>query len=77
METVFVHLHDKNDFNYVNEYYQFKRVPVEGEYLVTNVDGDWYKVELVVHTPTSKEMIAELYAVKVDHNEEINKKTKL
>jgi len=72
MKSVFVHLHDAGDVNWDNRYFDFDRIPVEGEYLSTDVD--WYKIELVVHTPLSMEMSAEIFAVKVDFNEEMKRK---
>lgn len=75
MKSIFVHLHDEGEANWENRYHDFGRIPVEGEYL--SIDIGWYKVELVVHTPFSMEMSAEIYAVKVDYNEEIRKKTKI
>ncbi|WP_340394908.1 hypothetical protein [Paenibacillus sp. FSL E2-0177] len=67
MAKVFVHTHEKGDSEWENEYYPFSRVPVEGEFLTLASDGEWYKVEMVVHTPFDREIHAEIYAVKVDH----------
>ena len=76
MKPVFVHLHDEGEANFRNMLFDFGRVPVEGECLTVDFDSDWYKVEIVVHTPYSSEMCAEVYAVKVDHQKEIEKKVK-
>lgn len=67
MHKVFLHTHTKGDHDWVNEIKEFGRIPVEGEYLATDVDSTWYEVELIVHTPFTPEMEAEVYAVKVDH----------
>ncbi|MFP7483369.1 hypothetical protein SFC65_04350 [Priestia filamentosa] len=64
MNRVFLHLHSKGKADWENPYLEFERIPVEGEYV--SLDGAWYQVELVVHTPSSEEMCAEVYAVKVD-----------
>ncbi len=74
MKKVFLHLHSEGKFDWVNSYYQFERIPVEGEYVTTKADGEWHKVELVVHTPFSEKTCADVYAVKVNHHEEIEKK---
>ncbi|MER1958813.1 MAG: hypothetical protein ABS942_15625 [Solibacillus sp.] len=76
MKKVFVHLHNEGEVNWINEYYHFDRIPSEGEYLATEFNGDWYKVALVVHTPFTEEMSADIYAVKVNHSEEMKKKFK-
>ncbi|WP_339212947.1 hypothetical protein [Solibacillus sp. FSL W8-0372] len=59
-------MNNEGEVNWINNYHHFDRIPSEGEYLATEVAGDWYKVELVVHTPISEEMSAEIYAVKVN-----------
>ena len=74
MKSVFVHLKNDENKGMYNRHYNFERIPVEGEYFALDVDGEWYKVQLVVHTPNSGEMCAEIYAVKVNHIEEIKKK---
>ncbi|QTD40620.1 hypothetical protein [Sporosarcina sp. Te-1] len=74
MRTVFLHLHDSGQANWNNVYFDFERIPVVGEYVGIKSDGDWYKVEMVVHTPFSKGMCAEVYAVKVDSQKEVKKK---
>lgn len=76
MRTVFLHLHDEGHANWNNIYFDFERIPVVGEYVTIKSDGDWYKVEMVVHTPFSKDMCAEVYAVKVDHHKEIKNNVK-
>lgn len=74
MKKVFLHLHNQGESDWENSYYQFDRIPVEGEYVTTEVNGEWHKVKMVVHTPFDKEVCAEVYAVKVDHNEEMKSK---
>lgn len=74
MKPVFLHLHDEGEAKWLNKYSDFVRIPVEGEYFAIEYDGPWYKVELVVHTPFSFEMCAEVYAMKVDNLKEMKKK---
>ncbi|WP_211272843.1 hypothetical protein [Domibacillus antri] len=69
MKPVFLHLHSPSDHDWVNKYYEFQRIPQQGEYVSVEVDAEWYEIELVVHTPSSDQMSAEVYAVKVDHLE--------
>lgn len=76
MKPVFLHLHNEGEADRLNKYSDFVRIPVEGEYFAIEHDGEWYKVELVVHTPFSSEMCAEIYAVKVNHQKEMKKKVK-
>lgn len=67
MHKVFFHSHEKGKADWVNVIKEFGRIPLEGEYLAVSIDSEWYQVELVVHTPFSDDMEAEVYAVKVDH----------
>jgi hypothetical protein len=67
MSKVFLHMHDKGQVNWVNNYNEFDRIPVEGEYFALSSVSEWYEVELIVHTPFEEELHAEVYAVKVDH----------
>jgi len=76
LKPVFLHLHDEGEANWLNKYADFVRIPVEDEYFAIEHDGEWYKVEVVVHTPFSSEMCAEIYAVKVEHQKEVEKKVK-
>jgi len=69
MSKVFLHIHDPHQANWINQMYEFARIPIEGEHLTVSTDSAWYRVELVVHTPFSDDMDAEVYAVKVDHSE--------
>ncbi|WP_406945747.1 hypothetical protein ACJA3J_05725 [Halobacillus sp. SY10] len=69
MAKVFLHIHDEGESNWENLYYDFGRVPTESEFLATSNDSEWYKVELVVHTPFSAELEAEVFAVKVSQRE--------
>ena len=71
MMKVFLHTRDQGEFNWNNEHREFARIPVEGEYLTLHVTSEWYKVQLVVHTPFECQCNAEVYAVKVDHNLEM------
>lgn len=67
---VFLHTYETSDGdvregNPRNEERLFARVPVVGEYVATSVEGAWYKVFLVVHTPFEEsDFDAEVYAVK-------------
>lgn len=76
MATVFVHLHNEGESIWINQNHDFERIPVENEYITIDCDSEWYKVELVVHTPFCDEMSAEIFAVRVDHNKEMKKKVK-
>ncbi|OME07875.1 hypothetical protein BSK64_06365 [Paenibacillus odorifer] len=69
MPKVFVHVHDAGDIEFENDYHSFSRIPVENEYFTLSHDGDWYRVELIIHTPFDEEIEAEIYGVKVDHME--------
>ncbi|MEK3943526.1 hypothetical protein [Paenibacillus sp. FSL H3-0310] len=69
MINVFVHVHDEGESEWENECHLFSRVPIEKEYFALSHDGNWYEVEMVVHTPFDQEVQAEIYAVKVDHME--------
>ncbi|MEK4699722.1 hypothetical protein MKX47_08980 [Solibacillus sp. FSL R7-0668] len=74
MKPIFLHLHNMGFKDWLNKVSTFERIPVEGEYLTIDYDSDLYKVEMVIHTPFSEEMCAEVYAVKVNHIEELNLK---
>jgi hypothetical protein len=50
-----------------NEFREFARIPVAGEYVTLHEKSDPYKVILVIHTPFPCDCDAEVYAVKVDH----------
>lgn len=76
MAKVFVHTREQGEMEWVNDYYPFSRVPVEGEYFTLSSDGEWFLVELVVHTPFDKEVHAEVFAVQVDHLEVMKSKLK-
>ncbi|WP_237150756.1 hypothetical protein [Planococcus rifietoensis] len=73
---MFVHLHSDGESDFSNQYYNFERLPIEDEYLTISEDSEWYQVEMVVHTPFSEQMCAEIFAVQVDHNKVMNKKVK-
>lgn len=68
MMKVFLHTRNIGEFNWINELREFARIPVEGEYLTLSSTSDWYKIQLVVHTPFECDCHAEVYAVKVDHD---------
>jgi hypothetical protein len=74
MKPVFLHLHSRGKSDWENQKFDFGRVPVEGEYITVASDSEWYQVELVLHTPFSEEMCAEVYAIKVDGKREFRKK---
>ncbi|WP_338708442.1 hypothetical protein [Paenibacillus amylolyticus] len=74
MPKVFVHTHTAQDSDWENDYYEFSRVPIEGEVFALSSDSPWYEVELVVHTPFEKGLAAEVYAVEVDHNKIMKQK---
>lgn len=74
MKPVLIHLHNKGSIDWINKKFYFDRIPVEGEYITVDFESDWYKIEMVVHTPFSDEMAAEVYAVKVIYSEEIKNK---
>lgn len=65
---VYLHTRDAENFDWNNENREFARIPVEGECLALSSSSDWYKVQLVVHTPFNCPYYAEVYAVKVDRN---------
>ena len=44
----------------------FGRIPTVGEYVATESEVAWYKVQLVVHTPSCDDYDADVYAVAVD-----------
>lgn len=66
---VFLHTRSHGRFDWRNEARDFARIPIVGEYLTRYVTSPWYKVQIVVHTPFECEFDAEVYAIKVDHNE--------
>lgn len=76
MAKVFVHLHSDGESDFSNQFHIFERLPIEGEYLTISDDSEWYQVEMVVHTPFSEQMCAEIFAVQVNHNEVMKKKVK-
>ncbi|AUO08172.1 hypothetical protein NS115_01690 [Paenibacillus jamilae] len=75
MPKVFVHTHDMGKANWENQYFDFGRIPVEGDFFALSSDSPWYQVELIVHTPFKEDLAAEIYGVKVEH--EKVKRTKL
>ena len=73
MANVFVHVKDSVDDLWTNQQMEFDRIPGVGEYVVLKFDSPWYEVHLVVHCPyEGAEYDAEIYAVRVNHLEEIS-----
>ena len=68
-----MHLRNPGQQDWDNSSREFLRLPIVGEYLATDWNSDWYRVELVVHCPFKAEYAAEVYAVKVDHLKEMEK----
>jgi hypothetical protein len=72
---VFLHTRRPENPEGVNEYAEFARIPVVGEYIsIPSSDEYWYKVVLVVHIPLTDEerqfsskYDAEVYAIGADH----------
>jgi hypothetical protein len=52
---IFLHIRDHGKWNWTNERYDFARVPAVGEYVSTSTSGEWFKVQLVLHTPSDRE----------------------
>jgi hypothetical protein len=73
MSKVFLHTRSQGQKDWINTSREFLRLPVVGEYLATSASSSWYKIELVVHCPFEAEYSAEIYAVEVNHMEEIDK----
>jgi len=69
---VFLHTRDPKESEGNNEFIEFERIPVVGEYVsLQSADTLWYKVVLVVHTPFPCDCDAEVYAVGLDHLEAV------
>lgn len=70
-----IFLHQRNqdeEYNHKNnEVDGFARIPTVEEYIALDDSTDWYKVEIVIHTPFVSEVKAEVYAVKVNREEVI------
>ena len=66
---VFLHTRHHGEFDWLNEFRDFARIPIAGEYLARDVSSPWYQVQLVVHTPFECDCDAEVYAIEVDHLE--------
>jgi hypothetical protein len=61
---VFLHTRSEGKMDWANEMRSFARLPVKGEYIATDWDSPWYRVDLVVHCPFERaECEAEVYAV--------------
>jgi hypothetical protein len=69
---VFLHTRSRKQRDWLNEKYEFARIPMVGEYVATSSRSEWFQVELVVHTPFPCEFDAEVYAVEADHREVLN-----
>lgn len=66
MANVFLHTRpNSTGFDWTNDFREFARIPVVGEYLATDVTSRWYEVRLVVHTPFKADCEAEVYADEV------------
>lgn len=69
MTRVFLHTRSPGKYNWTNEFRDFARVPVFGEYIATSSSSEWYRVQVVVHTPFPCDCDAEVFAVEVPHSE--------
>ena len=72
MSKVFLHVTVPSETpNWENSSQTFLRLPTIGEYVATGESSPWYKVVLVVHCAFEAAFAAEIYAVEVNHHEEI------
>lgn len=71
LKNVFFHVRSPGKRDWDNTPRQFLRLPVAGEYVVTNAPPDcWCRVEIVLHCAFEQtEYVAEVWAVKVDELE--------
>ena len=69
MAKVFLHVRQGAGAPWDQSSRDFLRLPVVGEYVTTDQEeqSPWYRVELVVHAPSSAQYAAEVYATKVDY----------
>ena len=62
---VFLHTRDPEEKEGVNDFREFARIPVVGDYVALATDDPrYFKVVLVVHTPFPCDCEAEVYAIK-------------
>jgi hypothetical protein len=66
---VFLHTRDPEEKEGVNDFREFARIPVVGDYVALPDDRRYFKVVLVVHTPFPCDCEAEVYAVKDKKND--------
>lgn len=66
---VWLHTRSNGKFDWRNEFRDFARIPVIGEYVAWDSSSPWFEVQLVVHAPfKGSNCKAEVFAVEVDHN---------
>ncbi len=70
MIKIYLHLYSKGEDHGDAGYYEFQIVPSQGEYITDN--EKLYKVEMVIHAPGNDSAAAEIFAVKVDLEEELS-----
>jgi hypothetical protein len=71
MIQVMLHTWNPGKWDWHIEFREFGQIPHVGEYVTLHSTSEWYKVELVVHTPfEGADCMAEAYAVSVDYIEE-------
>lgn len=69
MARVFLHTRNSGERDWNNEFREFARIPILGEYVsIESSDKNWFRVELVVHTPFPCDCDAEVYAVATNHS---------
>jgi hypothetical protein len=68
MPMIFFHFRESNQAEPDNEVLEAFEVPRVGEFVTRHATSPWYRVAAVVHTPfEGEELVAEVYATKVDH----------
>ena len=72
---VFVHLRTQGKHDWSNTVHDFDRLPIVDEYVQIDDLTEWYIVQIVVHCPFNEEWGAEIYAVKVNHLDELKRLT--
>ena len=72
---VFVHLRTQGKHDWSNTVHDFNSLPTVGEYVQVDDLSKWHIVQLVVHCPFSGEFSSEIYAVEVDHLDELKRLT--
>lgn len=67
---IYVHTRHPEKSECDNEFFEFARIPVVGEYLKTSTHSSWFQAVIVLHTPfLDRKYDAEIYAVRVDPTE--------